>query len=192
MLNLPNLLTVSRFALTAVFMLFLYGKGPLCRAAALLCFALACLTDYLDGRYARRHQQITFLGQILDPIADKVLMFAAFLSFVEMEILPAWMVFLMLTREVFVTAFRFAAASRGVALPAEKQGKRKTVLQASAIIGVLLVLIAAESQWWDASWASPALLAIRAVMLFVMAFTLWSGVVYAAKYWQEAGGAAAR
>ena len=173
-------------------MYFLYLDGIACRIVALLCFIVACATDYFDGRYARKHGQITFFGQLMDPIADKVLVFSALLSFVEMDILPAWMVLLMLTREVFITAFRFVAVSQHIALPAEVHGKRKTVLQSASIIGILVALICAGTPWWNPEWAGPTEASVYAVMLIVTAFTLWSGAAYAVKYWKMVGGASTR
>ena len=191
-MNIPNILTVFRFVLTGYFVFFLYGQGIASRVAALFFFILACVTDYYDGRYARKYGQITFFGQLMDPIADKVLVFSAFLSFVQMGFIPAWMVLLMLTREVLITVFRFVAVAKHVALPAEKQGKRKTVLQTASVICILIALICAETSWWDPAWAQPAEAIIYVAVFAVTAFTLWSGLVYGVKYWKQAGSATAR
>ena len=124
-----------------MFMFFLHTQGLAFKLAAFAVFGLACLTDYWDGYIARSRNQITTFGQLLDPIADKILIFAAFLSFVEMGLTPAWMVILMLIREVLLTGFRLLAATRGIVIPADKGGKHKTVLQIVMIFVLLIFLI---------------------------------------------------
>ena len=91
-MTIPNKLTIARIVLTFVFMLFLFIPGLTAKILALLIFFLACLSDYLDGLLARKHNTITNFGIIMDPIADKILVLGAFLVFVEIKIIPAWMV----------------------------------------------------------------------------------------------------
>src|SRR5215475_11006207 len=101
-------------------------------------FGLAVLTDYLDGYFARRRNQVTRLGILLDPIADKLLTVAAFLSLVEMDAVPAWMVMIIVGREFAVTGLRNIAAGRGLLMPASGLGKGKMVAQVVAIFLLLL------------------------------------------------------
>jgi len=166
-------------------MYFLFLEGFWAKAAALFFFSLASLTDFLDGWLARKHQLITAFGKLLDPIADKVLIFGAFLSFVQMNILPAWMVILMLFREILVTGFRFMGASKGVVLPAGKSGKGKTVLQIVSVIVILIYVVLAETRFWNADWTANVLTAIRVGVFFVVLWTVGSGIYYTIKHWSK-------
>lgn len=137
-MNLPNALTVLRIFLVPVLVVVLLtrAEGGLFLGAGI--FGLAVLTDYLDGYFARRRNQITRLGILLDPIADKLLTAAAFLSLVEMGLVHAWMVMIILGRELAVTGLRNVAAGRGVLIPASPLGKGKMVSQVTAIFMLLL------------------------------------------------------
>jgi len=110
-MNLPNKLTISRMVLTFIFMFFLFSSGLAAKSVALAVFILASLTDYYDGAIARKTGQITNLGKILDPIADKVLTLAAFLAFVQMGLVEAWMVVVIIMRELFITGVRLVAVA---------------------------------------------------------------------------------
>ena len=169
-------------------MFFLYQPGFANKCLALGAFTLGILTDYADGRLARKMGQVTALGQLLDPIADKVLVFSAFLSFVEMRLLPAWMVILMLAREVLVTGFRLLGATRGVTLAASRGGKHKTALQATSIIIILLFVTARETAYWKPEWTPHTVTVIQWSMLAVIFITLASGVSYVAKNWKKVNG----
>jgi CDP-diacylglycerol--glycerol-3-phosphate 3-phosphatidyltransferase len=138
--NLPNALTVLRIFLVPVLVVVLLTrakteKGIFLGAAI---FGLAVLTDYLDGYFARRRNQVTRLGILLDPIADKLLTASAFLSLVEMDAVPAWMVMIILGRELAVTGLRNVAAGWGHLIPASGLGKGKMVAQVVAIFLLLL------------------------------------------------------
>ncbi|HXB57038.1 MAG TPA: CDP-diacylglycerol--glycerol-3-phosphate 3-phosphatidyltransferase [Vicinamibacteria bacterium] len=137
-MNLPNALTVLRIFLVPVLVVVLLtrAEGGLFLGAGI--FGLAVLTDYLDGYFARRRNQVTRLGILLDPIADKLLTAAAFLSLVEMGLVHAWMVMIILGRELAVTGLRNVAAGRGVLIPASPLGKGKMVSQVTAIFMLLL------------------------------------------------------
>jgi len=143
--NLPNKLTVSRFALTAVFLAVMFARFPGHETVALLLFSTAGLTDYFDGRIARERGLITQFGILMDPLADKILTCSAFIAFVGRGIMPAWMVVLIVARELAITGLRLLAASQNVVLAAERFGKHKTISQIVAIIAILLV--AAYPQW---------------------------------------------
>jgi CDP-diacylglycerol--glycerol-3-phosphate 3-phosphatidyltransferase len=136
--NLPNALTLLRIFLVPLLVVVLLTKaeGHVFLGSAI--FGLAVLTDYLDGYFARRRNQVTRLGILLDPIADKLLTSAAFLSLVEMDAVPAWMVMIIVGREFIVTGFRNVAAGRGLLIPASGLGKGKMVAQVVTIFLLLL------------------------------------------------------
>jgi CDP-diacylglycerol---glycerol-3-phosphate 3-phosphatidyltransferase len=152
-MNLPNKLTVSRIGLTLVMVFFLtvpdmrFGK-----TLALLVFALAGITDYWDGRIARTSQKISIFGQLMDPLADKILVSAAFISFASIQqaghasaafihqIVPAWIVILIISREFLITGLRLLAAQRGRVLPASKWGKHKMIWQTIVIVVIMFGL----------------------------------------------------
>jgi CDP-diacylglycerol--glycerol-3-phosphate 3-phosphatidyltransferase len=124
-LNLPNALTALRIFLVPFLVVVLLTRfeGHVYFGAAI--FGLAVLTDYLDGYFARRRNEVTRLGILLDPLADKLLTAAAFLSLVEMGLVPAWVVMIILARELAVTGLRNLAAGRGVLIRASGLGRRR-------------------------------------------------------------------
>ena len=135
-MNLPNKLTVSRFALTALFLWALFSPLPFNDTLALIFFCVAGFTDFLDGSIARRRGLVTNFGILMDPLADKVLICSAFIAFVESTHLnpgapvkvAAWMVIIIVARELAITGLRLLAASKNIVLAAEKFGKHKTIL----------------------------------------------------------------
>src|SRR4029077_4412278 len=126
-LNLPIALTLLRIFLVPVLVVVLLTRSPEGLAVGVVVFGRAVLTDYLDGYFARRRNQVTKLGILLDPLADKLLTAAAFLSLVEMDAVPAWVVMIILARELAVTGLRNVAAGRGVLIRASGLGKAKMV-----------------------------------------------------------------
>jgi CDP-diacylglycerol---glycerol-3-phosphate 3-phosphatidyltransferase len=180
-LNLPNALTLLRIFLVPVLVVVLLTRAAHGLGLGALIFGLAVLTDYLDGYFARRRNQVTRLGILLDPLADKLLTAAAFLSLVELDAVPAWMVMIVLGREFVVTGLRNVAAGRGVLIPASPLGKGKMVAQ---VVSIFLLLFALEY---------PALRAPAIVSLWiVVVLALVSGVDYFRRYWKETGRAAGR
>lgn len=174
-MNLPNSLTVGRIFLVPILVVVLLteydgssiaGISKALIAAAI--FGFASITDWLDGYLARRRNQVTALGQMLDPIADKLLTSAAFISLVQLGLAPAWMVAVIVGREFAVTALRSVAHSRGVALPASRLGKLK---MSSQVVAILLLIL---------GWGPlPALALIGYVALWaVVVSALVSGVDY--------------
>lgn len=137
-MNLPNALTLGRLVLVAVMMALLSVSLPFARSLALVVFVLAGITDYLDGYFARNGHGITPFGQFMDPLADKILVCAAFCSFTELRLVPAWITVIIIAREFLVTGLRLLAANRGTVIPAGKWGKHKTVWQIVAIGALLL------------------------------------------------------
>jgi CDP-diacylglycerol--glycerol-3-phosphate 3-phosphatidyltransferase len=146
-------------------------------------FLLASATDYLDGKIARERNEITDFGKFMDPIADKFLTIAAFLAFVEMGLVPAWMVALIISRELIITGIRLFAATRGRVLCAEAAGKHKTVSQLVAIF-FILVFLSLRSVGMDApeAWSGSLEYWFRQLIFILMmvtvALTLISGFSY--------------
>ena len=141
MLTLPNLLSLLRIALVPFLVYFLTDIGPLFSALAALTFFVASLTDYFDGYLARRHGHATTLGKFLDPLADKLVVVAALIMLTAINRfprVPAWMVVVIVGRELAVTGLRAIASSEGVILPAEELGKYKMIFQMFALHGLLL------------------------------------------------------
>lgn len=196
-MNLPNKLTVSRFALTAAFLWAMFSRSSVNDTLALVFFCFAGITDFLDGRIARRRGLITNFGVLMDPLADKIMTCSAFIALVERHVftppLPvfhvgtyavspkvhAWMVVIIVARELAITGLRLLAASKNVVLAAEKYGKHKTISQIVAIIALLVM--DASVEWW--SWLQGALkwwvpgFAQLALWVTVL-LTTTSGVLY--------------
>jgi CDP-diacylglycerol--glycerol-3-phosphate 3-phosphatidyltransferase len=144
-MNLPNSLTLTRIFLVPLLVVVLLTKfegrlilGIPKELVGAAIFGLASLTDWLDGYVARRRKQITALGQVIDPLADKLLTSAALISLVAMDLAPAWMVAIIIGREFAVTGLRSLAYARGVAVPASPLGKIKMVAQVVAILALIL------------------------------------------------------
>jgi CDP-diacylglycerol--glycerol-3-phosphate 3-phosphatidyltransferase len=144
-MNLPNTLTVSRIFLVPLLVVVLLTKfegrqilGVPKEIVGAAIFALASLTDWADGYLARRRKQITPLGQVIDPLADKLLTSAALISLVQMDLAQSWMVAVIIGREFAVTTLRSLAYARGVAMPASPLGKIKMVAQVVAILALIL------------------------------------------------------
>jgi CDP-diacylglycerol--glycerol-3-phosphate 3-phosphatidyltransferase len=144
-MNLPNSLTVIRIFLVPLLVVVLLTKfegrlvfGVRKELVGAAIYALASLTDWLDGYLARRRKQITTLGQLMDPLADKLLITAALVSLVQMDLAPAWMVAVILGREFAVTVLRSIAYARGVTIPASRLGKFKMLSQVIAILLLIL------------------------------------------------------
>jgi len=199
--NLPNKLTASRFVLTALFLWAMFSRSPVNDTLALVFFCLAGVTDFLDGEIARRRKLITSFGVLMDPLADKIMVCSAFIALVERHMrallggdLPvvfhlgqhavyakveAWMVVVIVARELGITGLRMLAASKNVVLAAERYGKHKTISQIAAIIA-LLVMDAYREWWpWLYDFFSPwtPMFALLALWLTVL-LTATSGVLY--------------
>ncbi len=169
-MNLPNALTLSRFGMAILLMVCLSVSFPGSMLLALIIFVLAALTDALDGHLARNVYGCTDFGALMDPLADKVLTAAAFIGFVELGAMSAWMVTLILAREFMVTGLRLLAADKGIVLAAGVWGKHKTVWQMLFIIAVLFAGVfqcletCSTPIWWGG--------------LFVTALSVFSGWHY--------------
>jgi len=151
-LNLPNKLTLLRIALVPIFMIFLLleSLGDIGRYLALGVFILAAITDALDGYIARRDGLVTNLGKFIDPLADKLLVSAAFISLVDMQAISAWPAVIIISREFAVTGLRILAAAEGVVIAASNLGKYKTNAQIFSIIFLILDLPFSNILLWIA------------------------------------------
>jgi CDP-diacylglycerol---glycerol-3-phosphate 3-phosphatidyltransferase len=137
--NLPNLLTVLRIMLVPVVVVALLGNTPAGDVLAAVVFALASLTDFIDGYLARTRDSITTFGKLMDPLADKLLIVAALISLVSLHRLAAWVAMVIITRELAVTVLRLGATQAGVVMSASAFGKVKTCLQIAAVLAVIAV-----------------------------------------------------
>jgi CDP-diacylglycerol---glycerol-3-phosphate 3-phosphatidyltransferase len=163
-LNLPNVLTVLRILAVPVIVVALLDETPNGDALAAGVFALAALTDGLDGYFARSRNAITTFGKLMDPLADKLLIIAALISLVSLDRLAAWVAMVIIARELAVTGLRAVAAERGVVIAASWLGKLKTILQVAAVFA----LIAAD----------PAPTWVDVLVYVAVAVTLISGADY--------------
>jgi len=178
-MNVPNKLTVARFALTAVFLALFLNPFRYSDSLALLVFSAASLTDYFDGMIARRDKLITNFGILMDPLADKILICSAFIAFVGRDLMPAWMVVIIVARELAITGLRLLAAAKNLVIAAERYGKHKTISQIVATISVLVLVSYPEWGSWSHNvfdWWVPH---FTRVALFASVFlTAISGAIY--------------
>lgn len=170
-MNLPNKLTIARVILVPVFIIFyaLHWYIP-----AVIVFLIASFTDYLDGHLARKYNLVSNFGKIMDPLADKVLVYAAFALLVESHLIPAWMLIVILAREFTVAGMRTVAASEGIVIAAAMSGKIKTVLQMIAVPLLLLVPV-----FPIATTIYHAVFILAKIFLWAsLIMTVYSGVEY--------------
>ena len=163
-LNLPNALTLLRILAVPVVVVALLGETPNGDALAAGVFALAALTDGLDGYFARSRDAVTTFGKLMDPLADKLLIIGALVSLVSLDRLQAWVAMVIIAREVAVTILRTIAAERGIIIAASWLGKLKTVLQIAAIIALIAT--------------NPAPLGVDILVYAALAATVISGADY--------------
>lgn len=181
-MNLANKLTVLRIILTFVFMFFLFCHGLWAKALSLAIFIFAAISDYLDGRIAHRRNMVTDFGRLMDPIADKILVLAAFAAFVQMQLIEAWMFVLIISREIVITSLRLFALNKGKVLSATRAGKHKTVFQMVAIFIILGFIVLKEAMLtfftWNPGWEKLFHRGIYIMMFVAIALTLYSGISY--------------
>jgi CDP-diacylglycerol---glycerol-3-phosphate 3-phosphatidyltransferase len=178
-MNLPNKLTIARFILTAVFLVLFFNPFKYGDTIALVIFGAASLTDYFDGKIARRDKLITNFGILMDPLADKILICSAFIAFVGRDLMPAWMVVIIVARELAITGLRLLAAAKNLVIAAEKYGKHKTISQIVATISVLVLVSYPEWGAWAKTvfdWWVPAFTKIALWVSVVL--TASSGTLY--------------
>lgn len=171
-MNLANKLTLSRIFMIPIFVFFLLKGTETSMMIAGIIFIIAALTDLLDGHIARSRNLITKFGKFMDPLADKLLVMSAFIVLVELNIVPSWIVILILAREFIVSIFRAIAASEGIVIAAGKLGKYKTTTQMIAIILICFNNFPFEM------WRLP----MDQIFLYICAFlTVLSGTDYILK-----------
>jgi len=180
-MNIPNQITVSRIIMIPIFVVFMLvdlGWGsvsllgvtlPIEHIVGAFIFIVAAITDYIDGYYARKHNLVTNMGKFLDPLADKLLVSAALIILVELELAPAWIVIFIISREFAVTGLRLILADEGEVVAAKQLGKIKMWTQIIAITALLLHNIVFEM------FSIPFAMIMLYVSLF---FTIWSGWDY--------------
>src|SRR5213078_619448 len=178
-MNWANRITLSRLALTVVFVIALNSSWHYARTTALVIFLIAGLTDFIDGEIARRYGVITNFGKLMDPLVDKIMMAAAFISLVPLKAVPAWAATTVVARDFLITGLRLMASAKGRVLPAERLGKQKTSWQIITVIFFLALFSIAELQhatetsiWWlrARDEAGPVLVWIT------VALTIYSGL----------------
>jgi CDP-diacylglycerol--glycerol-3-phosphate 3-phosphatidyltransferase len=192
-MNLPNLCTLSRVPMMFIIVAMLYVDWPGAATIAFFVFVLAGITDFLDGYLARKLNQVSNFGVLMDAVTDKVLLLGIMIALVDRDMihapdpLPTFMVLLILGREFLITGLRLVAASKGVVVSADKGGKQKTVTQILAVSAMLLAhMISSDVSDWFASDLSATIriLSLLGLALFVLAtvFTVTSGSRYFRKY----------
>jgi CDP-diacylglycerol--glycerol-3-phosphate 3-phosphatidyltransferase len=181
-MNLANRLTISRLVLTILFVAALNSSWIYGRTAALAIFLLAGITDYFDGEIARRYGSVTNFGKLMDPLVDKIMMAAAFISLVPLGAIPAWAATTVVARDFLITGLRLMASARGQILPAERLGKHKTSWQIITVVFFLVLLsarelkfVGGEKGWWIRAWDQGGPL----LVWIAVAFTVYSGLRYA-------------
>ncbi|MBU1084303.1 MAG: CDP-diacylglycerol--glycerol-3-phosphate 3-phosphatidyltransferase [Candidatus Omnitrophota bacterium] len=184
-MNLPNKITIVRILLTFIFMVFLFLPGLAAKFTALCIFIAAAFSDYLDGFIAKKYNIISDFGKIMDPVADKILTIAAFLVFVEMKLVPAWMVVIIILRELIITAIRLVALKNNDVLSAGLGGKHKTVSQMLSILVILAFIVIKEAGvktfgFWNVSFEYWYKQLIFIMMIITTILTIISGVSYIA------------
>lgn len=185
-MNLANKLTISRIFLTFIFMFLLFSEGVIFKVLALFVFITASFTDFLDGFIAKKRKEISTFGKFMDPIADKVLVIAAFLAFVEMKLVPAWIIVIIISREFIITGIRLVALARGEVIASEMAGKHKTVSQMFSIYTILFFIVFRETGeavfgFWNSRLEYLWKETIFGLMIITALLTLISGISFIVK-----------
>ena len=172
--NLPNSLTLFRIACIPVLVILLFFPHKATSFLAALVFALASISDLLDGFLARRQQLVTTFGKFLDPLADKLIVSSALIMLVPLGRAPAWMVVVIVGRELAITGLRSMAVSEGKVISADELGKKKMVFQIVAILGLLL-----HYEYFGINFHVVGMF----FLWLAVALTLWSGINYFRRFW---------
>lgn len=166
-MNLPNKLSVARVLCIPAIVALLHFPDPACRIAAAALFIIGCLTDFLDGRIARKRNLVTDFGKFIDPVADKLLVLTTLIMLIHLGLMPAWFVIVILCRELAVDGLRMVAVTKGQVIAAGPLGKWKTACQ-MVLISAMLILNLSLSQSWPLAVLSG----------IVILLTIVSGVDY--------------
>jgi len=198
-MNIPNSLSLARILMVPILVVVLMTRVNNHEIIGVLVFWVASLTDLLDGYLARRWKQITTLGKLLDPLADKLLISGALISLVELNLAPAWMVFIILAREMAITGLRGLASEEGITIAAEPMGKWKLGAQVASISCLIL---GPKLDAWLFAWTKihvfelfiqlnkpySFFLGMGVLLLWAaMILALWSAVSYIHKFWIQLG-----
>ena len=198
-MNLPNLLSVIRILMVPVLVVVLMTKVTNHEVIGVVVFWVASITDWLDGYLARRWKQVTTLGKLLDPLADKLLVAGALISLVELNLAPAWMTFIILAREFAITGLRGIASEEGLTIPAGTIGKWKMGFQVAAISGLIL---GPRLDYWLFMWTGKEIFQFfiqlnrpytffwgMGVLLLwgAVILAIWSAVSYFHGFWKVVG-----
>lgn len=201
--NIANIITMSRIAVTPLYLVFIFRDEVWAKWTAGFLFAWGAISDYLDGYLARKYNLKSDFGALMDPLADKILLLSVFVSFVELDLVPAWMVVIIAAREFLITGLRQMAQARNVVIAASRAGKHKTVSQIVACSFILAIICAqatveASQVKWDlfvprlgpwgdaveyAVWYGPYWL-----MFYATVMSIVSGVDYVFKNRHVLGG----
>ena len=171
-MNLPNALSLVRIFLVPVLVVFLIVVPRPYNLWAAAVFLAAVLTDWLDGRIARSMRQVTTLGKLLDPVADKLLIAASLISLVQVDRVPAWMVVLIVCRDLAITGLRGIAASQNVIIQASDFGKATMIAE---VIAVALLIV---------NWPAASIALGQAILMVAILLSLTSGAIYFRKFWR--------
>lgn len=181
-MNVANKLTILRIMLTFVFMFFLFCHSLWAKVLSLAIFIFAALSDFFDGMIAHKKNMVTDFGRLMDPIADKILVLAAFAAFVQMQIIEAWMFVIIVSREILITSLRLFALNKGKVLSATRAGKHKTLSQMLVIFSILGFIILKEVRLTYFTWNPDGERFFRQgiyiLMLVTVGLTLYSGLSY--------------
>jgi CDP-diacylglycerol--glycerol-3-phosphate 3-phosphatidyltransferase len=172
--NLPNSLTLFRIGCIPVLVILLFFPHKATSFLAALVFALASISDLLDGFLARRRQLVTTFGKFLDPLADKLIVSSALIMLVPLGRAPAWMVVVIVGRELAITGLRSMAVSEGKVISADELGKKKMVFQIVAILGLLL-----HYKYFGINFHAVGMF----FLWLAVVLTLWSGINYFRRFW---------
>jgi CDP-diacylglycerol--glycerol-3-phosphate 3-phosphatidyltransferase len=172
--NLPNSLTLFRIACIPVLVLLLFFPHKATSFLAAVVFGLASISDLLDGFLARRQQLVTTFGKFLDPLADKLVVSAALIMLIPLGRAPAWMVVVIVGRELAITGLRSMALSEGKVISADELGKKKMVFQIVAILGLLL-----HYEYFGINFHAIGMF----FLWLAVVLTLWSGFNYFRRFW---------
>ena len=176
-MSISNKLTISRVLLAFICIGLILKNSFFSLLFAFLVFIFASITDFLDGFFARKQNQVSDLGKILDPIADKILIIGVFLAFLQLGVVNAWMVSLIMLREFIITSLRLYSLNKGVVLEAKMLGKHKTISQVGGIIAIFVTLILLKLTSSDVT-AFLYYKVIPIAMWYIVIITVYSGINY--------------
>ena len=174
--NLPNILTIIRIILTPVFLAIFLSDIPHHFLWGLVIFSVASITDFLDGKLARKNGTITIFGQLADPVADKILTTAALLGFMQLGLCNVWIIMIVLLREFTITSFRLVATAQGIVIPANVYGKMKTISQ--MVFSIVIMLLAELDYCKLLGNSFPLTIAANSLLSITAILCVISGIIY--------------